>query len=88
MMSRPANGRPVAWCSCANKAKNNGAGLAARLTPDEKSALEELDSGIIRRRIPAPEAERLLSLGLAELNFGSLVLTMAGRHALMVLRAG
>lgn len=88
MMPRPANGRPADWCSCANKAKGNGADLAARLTPDEKSALEELDSGIIRRRIPAPEAERLLSLGLAELNFGSLVLTMAGRHALMALRAG
>lgn len=83
----PANGQPAAWCACARNGKGNGADLAARLTPGEKSALEELDSGIIRRRIPAPEAERLLSLGLAELNCGSLALTIAGRHALIALRA-
>jgi len=64
----------------------NGAEVASHLTPGEKSALEELDSGIIRRRLAAPEAERLLTLGLAELSFGSLVLTMAGRHVLMAIR--
>lgn len=83
----PANGRPAAWCACASNGKGNGADLAASLTPDERSALEELDSCVIRCRITAPEADRLLSLGLAELNCGSLALTIAGRHALMALRA-
>ena len=83
----PANGRPAAWCASASNGKGNGADLAARLTPDEKSALEELDRCVIQCRSHAPEAERLLSLGLAELNCGSLALTIAGRHALMALRA-
>lgn len=61
-------------------------GLAERLTPDEKSSLETLDRGPLRQRIPFPHAERLLSLGLAELSFGRLDLTSAGRHALAELR--
>ena len=87
MKADPADSRPKDWCSCSAKGSGNGASWASRLTPDEKSALEELDSGVIRRRIPAPEAERLLFLGLAELSFGSLVLTMAGRHALLAMRS-
>lgn len=61
-------------------------GLAERLTPDERSSLETLDRGALRQRIPFPHAERLLSLGLAELSFGRLDLTSAGRHALAELR--
>jgi hypothetical protein len=61
--------------------------LAERLTPDEKSSLEELDHGPWSERIPFSHAERLLTLGLAELTFGRLDLTSAGRHALAELRA-
>ena len=61
-------------------------GLAERLTPDEKTSLEELDQGRLRERIPFPIAERLLALGLAELSFGRLDLTSAGRHALAEMR--
>jgi hypothetical protein len=61
-------------------------GLAERLTPDEKSSLETLDRGPLRQPIPFPHAERLLALGLAELSFGRLDLTSAGRHALAELR--
>jgi len=61
-------------------------GLAERLTPDEKTSLEELDHGPMRERIPFPVAERLLALGLAELSLGRLDLTSAGRHALAELR--
>ncbi len=61
--------------------------LADRLTPDERTSLAELDDGPLRERIPFSHAERLLALGLAELTFGRLDLTSAGRHALAELRA-
>jgi hypothetical protein len=56
--------------------------LAARLTPDEKSSLEELSHGPARPSIPFDHAERLLGLGLAELSSGRLDLTIAGRQTL------
>jgi len=61
--------------------------LTDRLTPDEKSSLEELDHGPMRDQIPMSHAERLLTLGLAELSFGRLDLTIAGRQLLAVVRA-
>ena len=60
--------------------------LANRLTPDEKSSLEELDHGPMRSRIPFQHAERLIGLGLAELSLGRLDLTIAGRQLLEQLR--
>jgi len=56
--------------------------LAERLTPDEKSSLEELSHGPVRPSIPFEHAERLLGLGLAELSSGRLDLTIAGRQTL------
>lgn len=88
MRPGPADSAPNGKCSCSCNGSGNGAEVAARLTANEKSALEVLDSGVIRCRIPSHEAERLLVLGLAELSFGSLVLTMAGRHALLAMREG
>ena len=61
--------------------------LTDRLTPDEKSSLEELDHGPMRAQIPMSHAERLLTLGLAELSFGRLDLTIAGRQLLAMVRA-
>jgi hypothetical protein len=60
--------------------------LTDRLTADEKSSLEELDQGPLRQRIPFPHAERLLTLGFAELSFGRLDLTIAGKQSLATLR--
>ena len=56
--------------------------VADSLTLTEISALEELDRGSIRRSIPSADARRLLQLGLAEVSFGRLALTTAGRHVL------
>ena len=56
--------------------------LAERLTPDEKSSLEELSHGPRRPSIPFEHAERLLGLGLAELSSGRLDLTIAGKQTL------
>ena len=61
--------------------------LAARLTPDEKSSLEELDHGPMRPSIPFQHAERLITLGLAELSLGRLDLTIAGKQTLSAIRS-
>jgi hypothetical protein len=62
--------------------------LADRLTPDEKSSLEELDHGPMRSSIPFRHAERLITLGLAELSQGRLDLTIAGKQILGAIREG
>ncbi len=56
--------------------------LTDRLTPDEKSSLEELNHGPMRPSIPFLHAERLITLGLAELSSGRLDLSIAGTHLL------
>jgi hypothetical protein len=56
--------------------------LSNRLTPDERLSLAELDHGPMRPSIPFDHAERLIGLGLAELSFGRLDLTIAGRQIL------
>ena len=56
--------------------------LTDRLTPDEKSSLEELNHGPMRPSIPFLHAERLITLGLAELSSGRLDLTVAGKQSL------
>ncbi len=60
--------------------------LTDRLTPDEKSSLEELDNGPMRTSIPFQHAERLITLGLAELSLGQLDLTIAGKQSLAEVR--
>ena len=60
--------------------------LAERLSPDEKSSLEELDHGPMRPSIPFRDAERLMTLGLAELSLGRLDLTIAGKKTLGAIR--
>ncbi len=60
--------------------------LTDKLTLDEKSSLEELDHGPMRHRIPFNHEERLMRLGLAELSFGGLDLTLAGKHVLAAMR--
>ena len=62
--------------------------FASRLTPDERVSLEELDHGPMRPSIPFSHAERLMALGLAELIFGRLDLTRAGRQVLAEMRGG
>lgn len=56
--------------------------LAEVLTQDEMSSLEELDHGPMRPSIPFGHAERLITLGLAELSAGRLDLTIAGKQIL------
>ncbi len=56
--------------------------LTDRLTPDEKSSLEELNHGPMRPSIPFRHAECLITLGLAELSSGRLDLTIAGKQLL------
>ena len=60
--------------------------LTDRLTADEKSSLEELDHGPMRPSIPFQHAERLMTLGFAELSFGRLDLTVAGKQSLACMR--
>ena len=60
--------------------------LVSRLTPGEKSSLEELDHGPVRHGIPFDHEERLMGLGLVELSLGRLDLTAAGKHVLAELR--
>ncbi len=56
--------------------------LTDRLTPDEKSSLEELNHGPMRPSIPFLHAERLITLGLAELSSGRFDLSIAGKQLL------
>ena len=60
--------------------------LVDKLTPGEKSSLEELDHGPMRHAIPFNHEEQLMRLGLAELSFGGLDLTLAGKHVLAEMR--
>ncbi len=60
--------------------------LTDRLTPGEKTSLEELDHGPMRLSIPFNHEERLMGLGLAELSLGRLDITLAGRHVLAEMR--
>jgi len=53
-----------------------------KLSPGEKSSLRQLNNGPRRPRIPLRHAERLLSLGLAELSLGRLEPTVPGRQLL------
>lgn len=61
-------------------------GFADYLSSEEKRALGELGREPRRRAVPTPLALRLLSLGLAELSCGRLVLTGTGRDALTVVQ--
>ncbi len=58
--------------------------LTDRLSADEKSSLEQLDQGPMRPNIPFRHAERLITLGLAELSLGQLDLTIAGKQSMVV----
>ena len=60
--------------------------ITDRLTPGEKCSLEELDHGPMRPSIPFQHAERLLTMGLAELSLGQLDLTIAGKRTLAMVR--
>ncbi|HUF86741.1 MAG TPA: hypothetical protein VMM59_05100 [Thermohalobaculum sp.] len=60
--------------------------LEAALTPDERGAIAQLGRVAGRPGLPFDMAERLMSLGLAELSFGGLDLTVAGRQVLEAMR--
>ena len=54
----------------------------ARLSESEQASLKKLCSTACGRDIPTDHAEKLLDLGLAEVNCGDLGPTSAGRIAL------
>ena len=56
--------------------------LKDRLTPGEKSSLKQVGGGPNRPSIPFQHAERLITLGLAELSLGRLDLTIPGKQIL------
>lgn len=60
--------------------------LKSTLTTDERGAIAELGRPAKDDAIPFPTVERLINLGLAELNFGGLDLTVAGRQVLDSMR--
>lgn len=60
--------------------------LKATLTSEEQGAIAGLGQMARRAEISYPMAERLMSLGLAEVNHGGLDLTVAGRQVLESLR--
>lgn len=53
-----------------------------KLSPAEKASLKLLSQGPNRPSIPFPHAERLITLGLAELSLGRLDLTIPGKQML------
>jgi hypothetical protein len=61
--------------------------IAEALNEAERSCLKELCRGSGRSRIPSPHAEKLLTLGLAEVLMGHLEMTSTGRRAAMALHA-
>jgi hypothetical protein len=56
--------------------------LVEYLASDEQSALKDLGHPLARHRVRPSHALRLVSLGLAQMSDGRLVLTTAGRRAL------
>lgn len=60
-------------------------GLLRQLPAEEKSALAELAHDSPRQSVPRSCAVRLLHLGLAELDCGRLLLTRAGRNAVVAM---
>lgn len=81
----PGNGSDAGSAHGRN-ARHRYPGFADYLSSEEKQALRELGRDPKRRTVPTPQALRLLSLGLAELSCGRLVLTTIGRRALAVVR--
>jgi len=60
--------------------------LVRQLSAEDKAALELLSHDPPKGLIASRQAYRLLQLGLAELNCGRLILTVAGITALAVAR--
>jgi hypothetical protein len=59
--------------------------MVEKLDNEHIACIQELSRGEARRRIPSPYAERLLEMGLANLEMGHLYLTRSGlRVARMV----
>jgi len=54
--------------------------LIEYLSSDERSALKDLGQPLARHRVRPSDALRLVSLGLAQMSDGRLVLTEAGRR--------
>lgn len=61
--------------------------LVEQLTPEERASLTAIGKGVCCPRIPFEHAEKLIRLGLAELNFGDQTLTRHGKRALGMLGA-
>lgn len=55
--------------------------LLGKLSDEEKASLKSLCSCGCSGKIPGDHAEKLMTLGLAELTCGGLGPTSAGRHA-------
>lgn len=60
--------------------------MVDKLDTTDVACIRELSRGENRRRIPSPYAERLLELGLANLEMGHLYLTVAGRRVARMLQ--
>ena len=59
--------------------------LAEYLSSDERSALKDLSHYLTRHRVPPSQRLRLVSLGLATISDGAVVLTAEGRRVLAAL---
>ena len=60
--------------------------LIGELSEDERMSLAEIGRGPVHARIPDAHAEKLLSLGLAEVVLGDEELTLCGRRAVRIMR--
>lgn len=60
--------------------------LLGQLSEDELASLREIGRGPARRKIPFIHAEKLISLGLAELHCGYQELTRQGKRAIEIMR--
>ena len=59
--------------------------LIGRLSQAELGSLKEIGRGPARRRIPHDHAEKIISLGFAELVMGYQELTVLGKRALRMM---
>lgn len=60
--------------------------MVNNLSTADVECIQELNRGENRNRIPSPHAERLLEMGLANVEMGHLYLTVSGRRVARMLQ--
>ncbi len=85
MTDRSAWGGSYREHSRKKRRHNQHLALVQYLSPEEKAALKDLSHYLTQHRVPPSKRLRLISLGLASVSEGKVVLTGVGRRALAAL---